>query len=373
MKGREISLLLLLAIALPGCAKKDELASAKVERRDIAGYELLDGKIVTPPSARADVFSPYRAPVDKVHKSAGDPVNRGEVLIQLAIQGMASWGDQAREYVQAAQTAYASAKTKYGAVYSQAKAAYEQARLAEQSARANMDPDVQRYTDARIAAEQMLASAKADLDINLLPFKQQLDDANEYLRDAQAGARQGQIRAPITGSVISINAAPGTEVGTDRSKPVATIVNLAQLQVHGGMTAEQATRLKPGTSVTLVFTEIEGKEFDGKIARITTLPREDKADDLAYTAIIEFDNEKAVVKPEMTVRMAGLKTGEKKDVLAVPNSALDKDSSGKPIVRVLEGEKWIPRVVEIGITGLEYTEIKSGLDVGETVQVRIER
>lgn len=374
MDGRAFSGALLLgSIGLLGCAKEVELASAKVERRDVIGYELLDGKLVTPPSARADVLSPYRAPVDKVYKSIGDSVKRGEPLIQLAVRGAQDAVSQAKTYLEGARAAYREAKAKYGASLSQAKSAYAQARSAEQAARTNMDPNIQMYSDARVAAEQAMNSAKADLDISLLPYKQQLDDANQYLDDARAGARQGQIRSPIAGAVVSINAAPGAEVRVDSERPVATIVNLAELQVHAAMDAGQVARLKPGTRATIVFREIDGKEFSGRISRVTSLPVEGESGKFVYTAVIDFSNEDAVVRPEMTVRMAGVRTGEKKNVLAVPNSAIAKDSSGKPIVQVLQDGKWIARVVGTRLTGLDYTEITSGLEEGETVQVKVEK
>ncbi len=62
-------------------------------------------------------------------------------------------------------------------------------------------------------------------------------------------------------------------------------------------------------------------------------------------------------------------TGEVKDVVSVPSDAVDKDESGKPIVNVLKSGEWIPTVVEVGLSGGGYTEIKSGVEEGDTVQV----
>jgi HlyD family secretion protein len=357
-------------LAIAGCAQKEVVnTSAKVERRDIVGYELLQGTLVVPPSARADIGTPYQAPADKVMASVGDHVNKGEVLVQLSMPNADTALNQARTYVKTAEAAYEGAKEKLGVGVRQAARDMDAARQAEKAARDNMDPNLQQLTNARIAAEENLRATKAELDLNLVQYKQQLDDAREYLTDAQSGVKQGSIRTPITGTVIALNAQPGAVLNPVENEPVATVINLAALQVHVVMTPEQMNELKTGTEVVLAFAELEGKEFTGKISRITSLPREDDEGKTAYTAIIEFANKDAVVRPDMKLRFAGVKTGEVKDVLSVPVGALKKDPSGKPIVMVLEGEKWIPRVVEVGLTGVDSVEIKSGLKEGETVQV----
>jgi len=67
---------------------------------------------------------------------------------------------------------------------------------------------------------------------------------------------------------------------------------------------------------------------------------------------------------------AAIELGEKRTVLAVPADAVQKDTSGRTIVKVLRGGHWEAAVVETGISDGQYTEIKSGLNEGETVQVK---
>src|SRR2546423_6826687 len=59
--------------------------SAIVTQRDIIAMIPLDGEVIAPPSARADVMAPYRAPVDKVKTSVGSKVERGDVLVELSM------------------------------------------------------------------------------------------------------------------------------------------------------------------------------------------------------------------------------------------------------------------------------------------------
>src|SRR5439155_18803563 len=76
--------------------------TATVTRRDIVVFLPLDGQVVAPPADRADVMTPYRAPVARVYVSVGDRVKRGDVLVELALANVQTAYDQAREAVKAA-------------------------------------------------------------------------------------------------------------------------------------------------------------------------------------------------------------------------------------------------------------------------------
>lgn len=370
MKGRALVLLALVGLVGTGCLqRKDEVTSAQVVRRDIDGFEVLRGSLVLPPGASAEIYSPYRAPVREVKASVGSNVNRGQTLVQLDLPNVDETLRQAREYVAQAEAAYKQARASLGGTLDQLKQQYDQARQQERAARANMDPNIEGIAQTRMQLEQQIKSEQANLDANLATYKAQLDDAKQYLADAQSGLRQGAVKSPIAGKLIALNAQPGVEVGVDREHPLATVVNLAALQVHAPIPTDLPVEVKEGTRVVLLFKDLQGKEYDGKVARITTLPAED--DKLVRTAIIEFANEGAQVMPNMTLQMVGIRTGKRENVLAVPNGALSVDGSGKPTVRVLRDGKWLPTVVEVGLRGVEYTEIRSGLSEGDTVQVRI--
>jgi multidrug efflux pump subunit AcrA (membrane-fusion protein) len=67
---------------------------------------------------------------------------------------------------------------------------------------------------------------------------------------------------------------------------------------------------------------------------------------------------------------ASVQVGEVKDVLAVPNDAIQDDRSGRPMVKVLRNGDWREAVVEVGLSDGSYTEIRGGLEEGDTVQVK---
>ena len=355
MSARNLFFLAILICSL-GCQPK-EPTSATVAKRDVEGYLVLGGELVTPPTEYADVLTPYRAPVEKIMVTEGKWVREGEVLMTLAIAGAQATYDQARAYVKTAESNLASARGAMNdeVVRLQAELKALQAR---QAAGEEVSAEIQ-------IVQSQLNNERRMLEANLAPYKQALVEAQRYLQEAQSGAKLGQIRAPIAGTVLKVYAQAGQEVGTERDKPVATICDLAALIVHSPLEPAQVSYVKEDTEATLTFEGLVD-EFDAKVSRVVTKPADGG---IVYVAILSFDNKKGLVKPGAKVKGVAVKTGEVHDVLAVPTEAVDKDNTGKPVVKVLKDGKWMPTVVEVGLSGGGYTEIKSGLNEGDVVQV----
>jgi len=357
-----------------------------VVRRDIVAGVPLEGKVVVPPSERADVMPPYRAPVAKVYTSIGANVDRGETLVELSMPNVQSVYEEARSRVREAETAYANAKVTYGGDLKAAQQRLSQARAAEKAAAAPpvvqttpteggtavtiREPaiDTTAATQARIAAEQDVSNAQATLNAALIPYQQQLEAAREAFKDAQSGRKMALVRAPISGTVLALNARAGDEVGKDRKVPVATIVDLDELELHADLKAEHVSSSKEGTPVTLTIKEIPNETFEGTVKSIGT-EVSGPLKQQKYVAVVSIRNRKGQVKPGMEAE-AIVRAGEVKDVLAVPVDAVHTDESGRPVVRVLQNGNWTPVVVELGLSDGRYTEIRSGLKGNETVQVK---
>lgn len=359
---------------------------AVVVRRDIVGLVPVNGELAVPPSKRATVVSPFRAPVEKVDATVGSLVRRGDVLVELSFPSAQVALSQAKDAVKTAEIAYTNAKDQYDASVNATKMHSEapaQRTQTGEGANPHYDADasgsgapaatdVQQPTAGRAVQDQALSQARADRDEALIPYQAQLDAARDALQQARSGAKIALIRAPITGTVLELNAQPGHEIGIDVKTPVATIVDLTALQVQAKLSPNQVGIAKPDTRVELEFNEIPNERFDGKVSKLTTeigagmggLFKEEK-----YVAIIEFENRHGYVKPGMSPVLA-LETGEVKDVIAIPKDAVSRDDTGRPIVSVLRNGEWQQAVVETGLSDGHYLQVKSGLSEGETIQVR---
>jgi multidrug efflux pump subunit AcrA (membrane-fusion protein) len=193
--------------------------TASVTRRDIVVKLPLEGQVVAPPSARADIMTPYRAPVDRVFASVGDRVSRGDVLVELSHPSAQAAYEQTRQELKAAEQVYAEAKGQQRAAVSEAEKQLAAARAVERQARAAAAPPAERpegeeaavervpsepeaavtirepaadlaeATQARMAAERALIQAQTDRDAALTPYRQRLEAAQELSRRRNPAAR----------------------------------------------------------------------------------------------------------------------------------------------------------------------------------------
>src|ERR1051325_1902615 len=93
----------------------------QVVERDIMGLIPLNGEIVVPPNARADIPPPYKATVEKVEASVGQRVGRGDILVKLNLPDVKAAVQEASANLKAAETAYANAAKSITAARQQLK------------------------------------------------------------------------------------------------------------------------------------------------------------------------------------------------------------------------------------------------------------
>lgn len=340
-------------VALVGC--RAEPSSAVAERRDIVGMESLEAELITPPTDRVLILPTYRAPVERVMVTVGASVKRGDVLVELSFPNAQAAYDQAQLNVKTAESNLAKA----GSTYDETVAEWKSRVLALRKANAEgtlADP-------AELAsAERELADAQRVRSRALAPYQIALEQARDSFNQAKSGAKLASIRTPITGTVLMLDVQPGQEVGADREEPLAEVVDLEALEVHVAVPAGLA--IEEGDKFVLAFKDVPGESFDGEVSKVITVAGSDGQ----RKAVVQFSNKMGLVKPGMEPT-ASMVTGEVKDVVSVPSDAVDKDESGKPIVNILKNGEWMPTVVEVGLSGGGYTEIKSGIAEGDTVQV----
>jgi HlyD family secretion protein len=348
---------------------------AKAERRDIVAYETFGGELYVPPASRAVVHPTYNAPLEQVYVTVGKRVGKGAVLMKLSIPEAEANYSEATSTVRQAETAYANARNTYNDALQEARRQLDAARKAERDARANSTPggDATALLEAQAARQQAEAAvqqAEADYKASIQGYKDQLGAARSSRRSAKADARQTEIKAPISGTIVSVNATPGQVVGESADEVLAEIVDLKEIKVRAGLTAEQFGRLKEKSPVVIRFADFPDKPFDGWVVSLRTLPQ--AVGGVDHETLIGFRNDDGLVKPGAVVDSVGIEVARADDVVTVPVGAVDKDTQDRPVVQVLEGENWVPHVVETGASDGTYVEIKSGVKEGDTVRVTAE-
>jgi RND family efflux transporter MFP subunit len=378
-----------LLVALAGCSRPEPTVAVK---RDIVAHMALQATVTAPPGAQAVVYPPYLTTVKRIRVKPNERVAKGQVLMELAIPSADQALQGAKDAVRQAEADYQSARANAAAPVQAAEQRLAQAKAAEKSARAALrqqnpapdqgntsdesgatpapaaasSPELEQAVRERRAAEQAFAQARAQVDAEVLPARQALEEARQALREAQAGRAQGFVRAPITGTVIALNAQEGATVGQDRNQPLATILNRDKLQVRAPLAPEQVPYAKEGTPVKLTSSAWPNQQVEGKIVEVISAA-DPQGKGTVYTAILGVDDRNAPLAPNQQV-LASVKLDAVKDVVAVPNSAIRKGEGGQPVVEVQRNGQWVNVPVQTGLTDNAYTEIKQGIQPGEVVK-----
>lgn len=171
------------------------------------------------------------------------------------------------------------------------------------------------------------------------------------------------IRTPISGLVAARYAQPGEKVSPDNK--LLDIVNLQKMELEAAVPTSDIAQIVIGQPVSL---HIEGlpETLEGKVVRINPSTQAGSRSVLVY---VQVANPKNVLRVGMFAE-AQLVLSAKQGVLALPQSAVRKDSQGA-FVYTITNDQLSKMAVTIGIDGRsgdEYlTEIVSGLDFGAQV------
>lgn len=344
--------------------------TAVASTRDIVGYRLMQGVLYLPADAQANVMTTGSAPIQDVLVKIGDHVARGQTMMTLA-SGQAANYAQAKSTYDAALAAYNQALSQYGQPVKDAQRQLDEARSTERTVRDTTTPGgdasaLQQANATRSSLEDAVKQAKAQATTAELPYKQQLDTAKAAMDDAKAGKNSAKVTAPISGTVTALTAATGQQPSAQT--PVATIIDLRAFTVKATVSPDDAPFVKAGTPVAIMFNELPNHVVNGRVRSVTTIPASSSGA-VGYTATVDFNNEDGTVKPKMTIHTVGVVSGKRSGVVAVPIDAIGKDTSGKPVVKVLDHGNWKPVTVEIGLSDGYNVEIKSGVQSGDSVQV----
>lgn len=379
-----VTISIFVAVIITGCAR--EQATVVVKRRDITDYLTLQGETVVPAAARAEIVSPYEAPVDKIYVTVGQAVQKGDVVMELAAPQTEVRYQQARQEVRQARQELDQARSRYQGALNRARRELEQAREAEKRARQQAEeqeqqeetngarvtvteqpnPELAQAIQRRKQAEQDVLDARAVMEEGLVAYERRLAAAQQELEQAQGGLKVASIRSPISGTVLDINAEIGETARPDQKQPLAVVVDLNAVKVYAGVERENLTRIEHDDSAIVTVKPFPNTDFSGEVDQIYS----EKAGLISgekYVAVIDFQNSQGRAKPGMDAT-ARVEVDEAEDVLAVPASAVYR-VNGRPAVRIREANEWRVRVVDTGISDGEYTEIESGLEEGDIVLV----
>jgi HlyD family secretion protein len=261
---------------------------------------------------------------------------------------------------------YEAAKAAYEIATAPASQADLQGALSDiESAQEQLDALRNQPTQADLAAaEAQVASAQAQLDELLnSPSEAErraadisVEQAQLDLEEAQAKLAKAQLRAPIDGTVLSVDIEVGEKVSSGLSAVILADLNDLELTVN--VAEVDIGKIYPDQRAEITVDALPDKIFKGVVARIAPSSQSESGV-VNYPVTVRLtDTDLAGVRPGMTA-VADILGEEMADSWLVPTSAL-VERGGNTVVRILrDGQPTPIRVTTQGSQG-EWTVVQSG-------------
>ena len=205
---------------------------------------------------------------------------------------------------------------------------------------------------SQLRLRRLLTSAdEIESELGKLNVAQAELDLQKALQDLAAA----QMVAPITGSVRTLDAAPGTKVSS--GTVVATLADLGRLELTVQVAEVDIPRIESGLPVEVVIDAFPDETLAGEISRIDPFNKT-QSGVINYPVTIRLlDNALDSVLPGMSA-VATLRNELVDDRWLVPTSAI-QEVNGETVVTVVRGQERLPiAVAPEGLHG-EWTIVRS--------------
>lgn len=404
--ARKILPLLLLSLALAGCAPKTKgLATAKVQRGDIKVTVSETGTIQ--PLVKVEIKSKVAGQVDKLFVDVGERVKKGQLLIQLDTTDMERSLAQSRADRDIALARYQRLKAgsrpeeirEAEAQLTERRAALERTTADYLRAQAALKTNTLTPREAESAksehesAQAMFEEAKARLRMlrigsrieDIREAKAQLDKAEVSLRAAEDQLSYASIRSPMDGTVIKRGIEAGEMVSpgvsaTAQGTSMLTVADLNQLVIQSDLNQIDTGKVEKKQSVEIRIDAAPGKVFSGHVWKVA--PAAEKSSDTTsniqvFPTKTKIDREAIkeageLLKPGMSADI-DIQVQTKQNTLYLPIEAVvrGKGNEGTVTVKPLDPKKKEEtRKIKLGVSNDHQLEILEGLSEGDEVLIK---
>ncbi|WP_147819891.1 efflux RND transporter periplasmic adaptor subunit [Salidesulfovibrio onnuriiensis] len=318
------------------------IKTAAVERGTVRKVLEATGIIKAQVGAMLKIGARATGTLEKVEVKVGDPVREGDLVAVVDDREIQAKVAEAKAKIKLAEAKYAYA----------AKNLPRQRKLVRQK----LEPQ-----DTLDQAEQETQVARFELEA-----------AKATLETLRIQLTYCKIYSPIDGIVSQVAAQEGeTIVSGLNVSNLVTILAPERLEMWIYVDETDIGRVAEGMPVEFTVDSFADKVFKGSVERVYPEP-EIRDNIVYYRALVTVTGEQAgFLRPEMTTQCRII-VETRSNVLSIPNSAL-KWVAGRQVVYVGEPEGNEPREVvpELGLQGLERSEVLAGLKEGEPVATQL--
>jgi cobalt-zinc-cadmium efflux system membrane fusion protein len=284
------------------------------------------------------VITQVSGPVSRIAVVPGETVKRGQPLLYVASP---DYSQLRSNYLKARDAAALSKK-----IYARAKDLYDHHAFAEQ--------ELEQAESAQVQAESDLVSAEAALRVLGITDPEALVKAPPSF--------EASVKAPIDGQVVEQNVAVGQLL-----QPGATqcfvVSNMSAVWILVNVYQKDLPYVRVGDAVTIT-TESYPDVFQGKISYVAAALDPNTR---TLQARIETSNPGFKLKKDMYV-VASVDAGAIQNAIAVPDSAVLRDSENQPFVYVeTKDNQFGRRPITVGESSKGVTQVTAGLNPGDRI------
>ncbi|OGO63610.1 MAG: hypothetical protein A2030_03105 [Chloroflexi bacterium RBG_19FT_COMBO_50_10] len=211
-------------------------------------------------------------------------------------------------------------------------------------------------------------SGADSLDLAIAQAK--LENAMAQLEVVEQESISSTIVAPFDGTILSISAQVGDNVGTN---PFILLANLSQPYLEVLVDETDLNNIGIGYEVQVTFDALPNQTFTGHVISISP-SLVNVANVTAVSSVVQLDTSSFSKPQNLPVGLSAsveIISSQAQNVLLVPVESLHELSAGSYAVFVMENDAPVLKTVEVGLMDYTSAEIKSGLNEGDVVTTGI--
>jgi HlyD family secretion protein len=347
----------------------------RVARGNLAAFVAATGRVEA--ERRARLALPAGATVTNVMVEIGDPVEEGQVLLEVDrtefdLRLQEAGAGLAAAEAQLARLEAGGAPGDIEAAQAQLRAAQlgltvAEARLEELPEEEQAEsPEAVQAEQARAALEQARAALRRLVD-GATPQERaaqaaQVEQARARVAQAEAVVTAATLRAPFAGTVVERAIGAG-----ERATPAQALVTIADLDtriVVAEVDEVDVGRVTAGQPVTVTLDAFPTRPLEGEVVRVALASGIQRAA-TTYRTVISFDYADLPVRLDMAADVQ-IHTAAAENVLLLPQRAI-RYAEAQPFVLVRRDGQVIEQDIVLGARDDQRVEILQGVAEGEPV------
>ncbi len=388
--------------------------TAKAEVGDIENNVMASGKVKA--LNTVDVGAQVSGEVKRLYVEVGDEVKQGDLIAQIDqvtqknnLSNEQATLEQSQAAIQSAQAESLSRQASLKGAFADLASRQSELKQAQSDfirlqSLVAIDAISQQEYDTQATSVETAKAAVANARAAIDTAKAAIATADANINSEQAALRKSQtnvntaeedlsyttIRAPISGTVVSITTEQGTTVNANQTAPtIVTLADLSTVRINAQISEADVINVKADMPVYFNIIGNPDQKFDSTLKALEPAPEvisDTSTTDAAiyYVGYIEVPNTERRFRIDMTAQVyividqaknallipsAALQPVGKKDKTGAANTAANDDPNVKTAnVRVLKADgQVVDQTVTTGINNRVNVQILSGLKEGDEV------